>query len=722
MTLNRRGRIRRDQERFGAPPERLQRVRLGLVLGCAMVALALIGIRLCFVHLNPRNELSREERVHIGKANLYKPRGRILDRNETLPLATDKKVPSLYVVPEVVLAEDSGLDPAALANQLHDTLGLEVDAAMDAMTRRTAQGRPMKFVWLKRWIRDPEERNALPAIIEAGAGAFGERKESIRFYPQGDSAAHLLGFVNRDGQASEGVEKTMDAYLASVPGSVRARKASNKDGRFLLPSLTLERVQPEGGHDVVLTIDMAIQHSLERALDERMAACKAPRGMGIVMDPYTGAILAMATRPAFDPNRYDEFDGSLRANRAVLDIFEPGSAFKIVTASAALEHQLITQETQIDLLNGRFNPYGHTISDDHRNPGLHPFSECFAVSSNIAIIKVAALLGEERMEAWIRRFGFGSTTSRDFITESAGLFRPRSKWSRLSMGSLPMGQEIGVTMPQLARAYAVIANGGYLVEPYFIEKVVDAAGQVLYRHQPLPPNRILSGRTAATMRELCRLVVAEGTGKPASIPEYRVGGKTGTAQVARKDGRGYDPHLWTPVFAGFAPVSKPRLVAVIVVPEPAIRLHYGGYVCGPVFRDVVREALIRLGVPEEPVEDAGDSGAGGIKLADRSGGAIEGTPFLDLESLDSLELVARDSDESREETGMPDFRGMTKRQVRDALRELGVPWDPRGAGWAVSQDPPPGTPISEVKRCGIVFASKAVEEMHATENAVETAG
>ena len=272
----------------------------------------------------------------------------------------------------------------------------------------------------------------------------------------------------------------------------------------------------------------------------------------------------------------------MRKNRALLDMFEPGSAFKIVTASAALEHGLIVPETLIDCEGGAFNPYGHRIRDFHKL-GVEPFSKCFEESSNIAIIKVGAMLGKERLETWIRRFGFGDRTSPDFQFESPGMFRPLSEWSGLSMGALPMGQEIAVTIPQMARAFAVIANGGFLVEPYFVEQAATRDGRVTYRHEAPPPTRILSERTAATMRDLSYQVVRYGTGAPASIPEYRVGGKTGTAQMARKDGRGYDPDRYTTVFAGFAPVGNPRLVAIIVVQEPMIRLHYGGYVCGPVF-------------------------------------------------------------------------------------------------------------------------------------------
>ena len=222
----------------------------------------------------------------------------------------------------------------------------------------------------------------------------------------------------------------------------------------------------------------------------------------------------MASRPAFNPNDYDKFPAELRKNRALVDVFEPGSAFKIVTAAAALEHGLVTPNTMINCEGGRFNPYGHSIGDFHKL-GVEPFWKCFEESSNIAIIKVAAMLGEARMEEWIRRFGFGAPTSRDFPGESIGLFRSRDKWSKLSMGALPMGQEISVTTLQLARAFAVLANDGRVVEPYFVERAVARDGQVTYQHEPVPAERILSPRTVDTMRALCHQVVLHGTGQPA---------------------------------------------------------------------------------------------------------------------------------------------------------------------------------------------------------------
>jgi len=702
---------------YGSPPSAEQRARIRFVIRAFLTAFSVVALRLFQLHLTPHLALTEEEQKHIGQVALHEPRGEVFDRNGLL-LATDRQVPSLWADTRRVR------DPQRAAILLSARLGLDEDQVVRLLSKRDPDGHPMKFVWLRRWLLGVPE-STLTDIEEASGGAVSVRYESLRYYPQGDTAAHLLGFVNRVGEASEGLELLFDAHLRSVPGKHRARK----DGRRrLLPSLTLEYTPPKGGEDLYLTLDTDIQHTLERALDVRMEECKAVGAMGMVMEVHSGAILALASRPAFDPNAYHQYPAQLRKNRALLDMFEPGSAFKIVTASAALEHGLIIPETLIDCEGGTFNPYGHRIRDFHKL-GVVPFTKCFEESSNIAIIKVGAMLGKERLEAWIRRFGFAARTSSDFQFESPGKFRPLSQWSGLSMGALPMGQEIAVTIPQMARAFAVIANGGLLVEPYFVEQAATRDGKVTYRHQAPTPKRILSDTTAATMRDLCHRVVLYGTGDYASIPEYRVGGKTGTAQMARKDGRGYDPDRYTTVFAGFAPVSNPRLVAVIVVQEPMIRLHYGGYVCGPVFRDVVREALIRLDVPEDPVLDengqplknetqthkpknptlqmaeANEQDADTIVERPDPASLEESLEHL-LEPLDGLELVAQCEDHTTDQATLPDLSGLTKRQAKERLAALGIPWDPRGAGWVLAQEPAPGTPLSHVTLCALHFGAK----------------
>lgn len=703
-------------------------VQLALFLGCLIVLL-----RLGQIHLTPGNKLSEEDKLKVGRVTIEIPRGEIFDRNG-LVLATSIDVPSVFVDPRRVS------NPLDLANYVSVYLGVPEDEVLERLARTDAKGNVRKMNTLKRWVTTLSETE-LAALEEHGAGAIVIQEEPVRYYPHDDSAAHLLGFVNRAGEASEGLELAFDKHLRSKSGLLLARKDRNRE---LLPSGLLAYQEPEGGEMVQLTLDINMQHALESAIDKRMEEVGAVAGLGIIMDPHTGAIYALASRPAFDPNRYDDFPAERRKNRALLDVFEPGSVLKIVTAAATLEHGLATVNTPIDCEGGAFNPYGHRIRDFHKLDVV-PFWKAYEQSSNIAFIKLAALLGPERFETWLHQFGFGERTSPDFQFESRGLLRPRDKWSRLSMGSLPMGQEIAVTMPQLAKAMAVIANGGYVVQPYFVEQAVSKHGEITYRYQAPEPQRILSRETAQTMQVLCHQVVLNGTGRAANIPEYRVGGKTGTAQMARKDGRGYDPDRYTTVFAGFAPVSDPRLVAVIVIQEPTIRLRYGGYVCGPVFKEVVRDALIRLGVPEDPVitpdgklpEDILIAKKHRIEVLEKQEEKTELeaevgldadmiTPppspediDIDIEALltplDGLDLVARRMVEGPEEVAMPDLVGMTKRQAREQLQRLKIPMDAQGAGWVIAQDPPAGAALQDISLCALRFGDKMVATNDAEE-------
>lgn len=705
---------------YGEPLNHEQQRGMRWMLLAFLVVFCVVGIRLHFVHLIPNSALNVEEAKHIGAITLREPRGDIYDRN-AVRLATNRDVPSLWV--DATAVED----PERFADSVSGRLGLDRDTVLARLAERTEAGKPFKFKWIKRWITDPAEATALADLQVEWENVLHVRFESLRHYPQRTAAAQMLGFVNRNDEASEGVELSFDKHLRSEQGVYRARTDT---ARRLLESRVLEYTPAKAGEALQLTLDVNIQHQLEAALDQRIIDCNASEGMGILMDPHTGAILAMATRPSYDPNYYDEFTDEQRKNKAISDVFEPGSAFKIVPAAAAIEQGLITPSTMINCENGRFNPYGHTINDFHRL-GVEPFTRCFEESSNIAIIKVAKMLGPERLEQWIRAFGFGQRTSRDFPrgAESPGIFRARKDWNGLSMGSLPMGQEIAVTMPQLARSFAVIANGGLMVEPYFVERAVAKDGTITYQHEPGPQERVISPETAATMRELCNLVVLNGTGDDAAIDEYRVGGKTGTAQMKSNKGRGYSKDRYTTVFAGFAPVSNPRIVCVIVIKEPMIRLHYGGYVCGPVFRDVVRDALIRLNVPADielpektsvqvakataPKAPAEVEEADGDTMIDRlSEDEIDALLMAmesSMESLDGLELNSQVRDVREGEPVLPDFTGMTKRQVYEELGALNIPWDPQGVGRVVAQQPAAGTPLAEVQLCAVEFSRNPLD-------------
>lgn len=696
-------------ETFGGEPRPRHYIRLRLVLWGFLAVYAAVALRLTQLQLIPDERFSREEQKHVGEVEIRVPRGSVYDANGVL-LATDKMVLSLWADPRQVQ------DPTSIARRLTHLLPVDEQDMLYRLTQQDGNGRPMRFVWLKRWLNDEEVARLGDVAATFGPGLY-LRPEPLRYYPQGSVASHVLGFTSLEGIGSEGVELQFDKYLNSTPGRRKSRKDAKRN---LLSSLTLEYEEPKGGDDLYLTIDATLQQSLENELDKGLEFGKAKRAMGMVMDPKTGAILALACRPPFDPNRYWEYTAEERKNRALVDVFEPGSAFKIVTAAAGLEHAIITPETRIDCMRGSYNPYGHRIRDYHPL-GVEPFRVCFAESSNIAMIKVAAMLGPERMEEWIRRFGFGERTSRDFTGESAGLFSQRRRWSRYTMGSLPMGQEISVTMPQLTRAFCAIANGGYLVEPYLVEYAIARDGTVSYEHDARPPRRILSQETANTMKDLCLLVTSDGTGSRASIDEYRVGGKTGTAQIA-EPGRGYVPGKFTAIFAGFAPVNDPRLCAVIVVQEPEIRLHFGGWICGPIFKEVIREALIRMNVPQDPVIKDGKSV---VKTPETVVADADSVVFQDLEplsdeelaSLDNLELVSPRGDSVAAGPRLPDLTGLTKAGVMARLGNLGLKWDVQGAGRVVAQEPPPGTPISEIDLCRLVFSNERNPQSHSAHEA-----
>ncbi|HQM48300.1 MAG TPA: penicillin-binding protein [Candidatus Hydrogenedentes bacterium] len=679
---------------------RRHRIRLRLVYWGLLASFAAVTARLVQLQAFPDDVYTREEGFHEGTVPLLIPRGDIYDRNGRL-LATDRQAVSLVSDPFRVEA------PEELARGLSELLESPEDEVLVRLTKRDEKGHPLRYSRIKRRLSTEllDRLNHFPGMNNPSLWL---ENEPVRVYPDDTLAAHVLGFVNGERTGSGGIEMIYDHELGVTPGKMVARVDCE---RTLLGSRITEYVPPQGGADLTLTLDRGIQHKLEQELAKALEKSKAIRGMGIVMDPHTGAILALACFPTFDPNRYNEFSDEERKNSAITDVFEPGSSFKIVTASAAIELGLVTPETMINCENGAFNPYGHRIRDYH-SLGVEPFRTCFAESSNIAMIKVAAMLGRERLEEWIRRFGFGQTTGPDFGgAESAGIFRGRESWSKLSMGSLPMGQEISVTLPQLARAFAAIANGGYLVEPYLVSRVTSPDGTVVEKRPQSSRKRIISEQTAQTMKELCHGVVLHGTGDRANIEEYRVGGKTGTAQVARTDGRGYAPGKYNTIFAGFAPVAYPRVVAVIVVREPEIREHWGGYVCGPVFREVVRDALIGMHCPEDPVKHdierlAAQDDDPDTVMAQEEMAIIE--PDMDsvLTKLDGLELIEPPADFVSEGPILPDFVGMTKREARQRIAELGVAWDIQGSGWVAEQEPPPGTPLSEVVLCRLRFSNE----------------
>lgn len=507
---------------------------------------------------------------HKVLLTLYPKRGNIYDRNMNL-LAYNIDTLSIYATPKGLTPKEKRYIAQRLAEYLH----LDVKELYNLLAKKRS------FVWVKRKV-DEDLAKKLESMHLKGIGFI---EESKRCYPNGELASHILGFAGIDNRGLEGVELYYDSYLKGKEGfrltlrDAKQRPLISKQQRYLAPV---------DGHNLILTIDLVIQHIAEHYLDEAFLKTKAKGAVIIVMDPNNGQVLALANRPTYDLNLYSQVDPDVRRNRAISDIFEPGSAFKIVTASCALELGVVDFDDTFFCEMGRYRVSGR-ILHDHKPHGKLTFRQIIEVSSNIGTVKVASLLEDEMFWRFIRNFGFGRPTGIDLPGEVSGLLRPPGIWSKATMTALPMGHEIGVTAIQLACAISAIANGGVYFKPWVVKEIRDNSGAFVRIFYPESLGRVLSETTALQMKELLKGVVEEGTGKKARLKDYTSAGKTGTAQKLRPDGT-YSHTKFMASFIGFAPVDNPRVAIVVCIDEPK-GVYYGGTVAAPVFKEVAEEVL-----------------------------------------------------------------------------------------------------------------------------------
>src|SRR5687767_8880340 len=394
-------------------------------------------------------------------------------------------------------------------------------------------------------------------VLALDLDGIGFRKESKRFYPNRELAANLLGYVGVDNVGLGGIEATYDKTVRGREGKLLVQT----DARRHVFS-RLER-SPTAGASIELTIDEQLQYIAERELRDGLHAARADAGTAVVMDPHTGEILAMASWPTFNPNDYSASSDSARRNRAVQDLYEPGSTFKLVTASAAIEERVIKPHDVIDVSAGMIR-FGNRVIDDMRRHNQLTFSYVLVNSSNVCAIKVGLRLGAERMGLYIRRFGFGRPSSPDFPGESPGIVWEPSKLNDSALASVSMGYQVGVTPLQMAAAVSSIGNGGELIEPRIVRAVIGEAGR-----QPVPRKvirRTVSARTSAVLTEIMEQVVERGTAKSARIDGFTVAGKTGTAQKI-VDGK-YSHTEYNASFIGFVPSRQPVFAIVVVIDSP----------------------------------------------------------------------------------------------------------------------------------------------------------
>jgi cell division protein FtsI (penicillin-binding protein 3) len=511
----------------------------------------------------------------LDELTVTPPRGAILDVRGR-ELAVSVTVDSAYIDPGMVE------DPRALIETLREYPELDARAAQQGFDKKR------RFTWVGRKL-DPEltqelRDRDLPDLHFA--------PESRRCYPMGRLAGPVLGFVGVDPRGLEGLEARFERQLAGNSAERTVLRDALR-GTLLFPSMSFSEAEP--GLDLHLTIDASIQYIVERELRAAVEKHNAASGSAVFLDPWTGAILAMASVPDFDPNDFGRAPKDNWRNRVVTDVYEPGSTFKVITAAAALEANLVDPSDVFDCENGGIVVAGKRIND-HKSFGDLTFREVIANSSNVGAIKLGQLAGDEALYEQIRAFGVGSLTGIDLPGESAGIVHPVESWGKRGGAYISFGQGISMTALQLANVFAAIGNGGYLYQPYIVEGLARDG-----RLEPMSERPVLLGRpigpaTARSLERLLESVVEEGTGKRAAVPGYRVAGKTGTAQMAVPGG--YAPNSFIASFAGFAPARKPALVGVIRIDEPRGQYH-GGDVAAPVFSAIAEQALFYLGVPPD---------------------------------------------------------------------------------------------------------------------------
>ncbi|MFP5452208.1 MAG: peptidoglycan D,D-transpeptidase FtsI family protein, partial [Thermoleophilia bacterium] len=542
--------------------------RIRLLAVVSILALAAVGTRAAYLGTVRADDLSaRATDSNRDQISLIAQRGSIISGDGRV-LATDNLKVDITASPDIIE------DPAGTAQQLARVLGRDAgDIAPllvgDEQYAVVARGVPVARA-------DKARRLGLTGIH------FEDTYD--RFLPGGALAAQVIGLTGTDGEGLSGLEADLDAPLTGTPGTrVRVKDAF---GRTLRVAADRD---PVPGADVTLTIDSAIQDRTERILQDTRATHGASSAMAVVMDPRDGRILSMATVPGYDPNRRRQLNQELTRNRPATDMFEPGSTFKIVTMTGALEDGVVEPSTVFDL-PAVYQLYDREIKESHRDYDTTlTAAQILEQSSNVGTVKIAQALGKDRQIAWMERFGFGRETGLDFPGESAGYLRPSEEWFGFSIGNIPIGQGVSVTLTQLARAYAAIANGGTLVTPHLVQSVGDTPAAVP------PARRIVSQGTAAEVDAMLRKVVsADGTGIAAAVRGYEVAGKTGTAQKYDDTIGAYSDHLYTASFVGYLPADNPQLVIAVVVDEPTAGSIYGGDVAAPAFEQIAEFATNAL--------------------------------------------------------------------------------------------------------------------------------
>lgn len=652
------------------------RFRARLCLCLLLVGFTAVGIKLVSIQVFNHDFWVRYVDDQRKTAiTIYPQRGTIYDRNKR-PLATSVVQEVLCVVPSRVT------DVAKLADALSPYAKMPAEKIIEKI--RNTQ---LYLIYLRRGL-DVQTVEKIKAMKLDGVDF---RSESSRHYPKEVLGSNLMGFANVENKGLEGVEYKFDARLAGEAG----RQIVIKDNsRREIVALAQTVKEARDGDHIVLTIDEIIQYITEKALDGIMDSFSPEGASAVVTNPKTGEVLAMACRPTFDPNKPSTYKAERLRNRVVTDAFEPGSAFKPIAAAAALERNVITPEDRVYCELGSLRYHGHTFND------VHPFAEIsfadvIAQSSNIGMIKVVSLLEPQYLYGYITGFGFGKLTGIDLPGESAGIVRPPSKWSGLSMGSIPIGQEISVTSLQLAVAFSAIANDGVLMRPYLVSAVLSPDWEILEKNRPQPVRQVIKPGTAGSLKKMLERVVTSGTGTAARLAGYDCAGKTGTAQKPDLSAGGYHRDKYVSVFAGFVSAEDTVACIVVVADSPKGRRYYGGQVAAPAFKEIAQGILNHLEIPPVRPQE---------QLPPELDRPPVAQTLLAKEANTEAPLVKDPNGVPR----MPDVRGMTMRAVLDLLSEYSSCFEFEGSGVVFRQEPAPNERIMSGRKYQIAFKRRDV--------------
>ncbi len=681
-----------ERQRFELVSKPVERA---LIIGLILLGWALILVfRLFDLQVLSHDTLLKKARKQQEKlAPVEAQRGSIVDRNGNL-LAISSPSHLVVVNPRRIP------DKAMAAGVLAGVLGLDARRLESSLEVAAASRHHSGYFVVDQHVSEEQAASFRAMNLDW----LEIREGSVRSYPNKDVAAHVIGNLNSEGQGVAGIELKLNKELAGIPGAERIER----DGKENSYDAEVVKVATPGT-DIGLTIDRELQYVAKEALREAVVKNHADHGSLIAMNPNTGEILALENYPTYDPNEHllpgEKAEG--REDLAVVAPFEPGSVFKVVTVSAALETTRLTPDTMINCGGGVMTLFGRVIHDTHPY-GVLSMADVLAKSSNIGAIHIGQQVGSANLYLYVKRFGFGHRTGIELPAEAPGLVRPLRRWQPTSIGSVPMGHEISVTSLQLAQLGSVIANGGFLVHPHLLAWKGTQAGEKQFVQYPAPQTRVLQPKTVMTMRQLMRRVLLPGgTAQRLRVPGYAIAGKTGTAQIFDFAHHVYT-HRYNASFMGFGPLENPALIVVVTISGTTGVAGFGASASGPVFEKVTMTAMRRLGIARDVPEDIDELIAKEKDKEKQKVKESDDVTFAELNppTLEELQQAMGSGDSVADPNApkVPNFVGKTIKDVMQEATATGLEVDLFGDGMARAQTPVAGAVLIPGEHIAVRFA------------------